>query len=74
MYRAIRSYIYATLNNTITPCNNSPVFQQAGSICLTAILYNHGGFDVDGDFCLFNVTPDSAGLSVAYLQHVSSFI
>lgn len=65
-------YIYATLNNTITPCNNSPVFSNkpVPFACMgQQFCYNHGGFDVDGDSLAYSmITPyDSAGLSVAYL-------
>ncbi|HRH65092.1 MAG TPA: PKD domain-containing protein [Bacteroidia bacterium] len=65
-------YIYATLNNTITPCNNSPIFSNkpVPFACLgQQFCYNHGGFDIDGDSLVYSmITPyDSAGLSVNYL-------
>jgi len=58
-------YIYATLNNTITPCNNSPVFSNkpVPFACLgQQFCYNHGGFDTDGDSLVYSmITPyDSA--------------
>lgn len=70
-------YIYATLNNTITPCNNSPVFSNkpVPFACLgQQFCYNHGGFDTDGDSLVYSmITPyDSAGLSVSYIPPFSA--
>lgn len=70
-------YIYATLNNTITPCNNSPVFSNkpVPFACLgQQFCYNHGGFDTDGDSLVYSmITPyDSAGVPVTYLPPFSA--
>lgn len=64
-------YIYATLNNTITPCNNSPTFSNkpVPFACLgQQFCYNHGAYDVDGDSLAYTlITPyDSPGLPVTY--------
>ncbi len=64
-------YVYATLNNTITPCNNSPTFSNlpVPFVCLGQLYcYNHGAYDADGDSLVYSlITPfDSPGLPVQY--------
>ncbi len=64
-------YIYATLNNTITPCNNSPTFSNkpVPFICQgQTFCFNHGAYDVDGDSLAYSlITPwDSPGLPIVY--------
>lgn len=54
-------YIYATLNNTISPCNNSPTFSNkpVPFACLgQEFCFNHGAFDADGDSLVYSlITP-----------------
>ena len=54
-------YIYATLNNTISPCNNSPVFSNkpVPFVCVgQQFCFNHGAFDADGDSLVYSlITP-----------------
>lgn len=64
-------YVYATLNNLITPCNNSPTFSNlpVPFVCLAQqYCYNHGAFDIDGDSLVYSmITPfDSPGFIVSY--------
>ncbi|TAH41908.1 MAG: PKD domain-containing protein [Bacteroidetes bacterium] len=64
-------YVFATLNNLITPCNNSPTFSNlpVPFVCLgQQYCYNHGAYDIDGDSLVYEViTPyDSPGLPVQY--------
>ena len=66
-------YIYATLNNTITPCNNSPTFSNkpVPFACLgQQFCYNHGAYDQDGDSLSYSLlTPyNSAGTPITYLS------
>lgn len=65
-------YVFAVLNNTITPCNNSPVFSNrpVPFACLgQQFCFNHGAYDPDGDSLAFAMyTPfDSPGLPVSYV-------
>lgn len=69
-------YIFATLDNTITPCNNSPVFSNkpVPFACLgQQYCFNHGGFDPDGDSLVYTMmTPyDMSGLPVSYMAPFS---
>ncbi|MCX6273950.1 MAG: PKD domain-containing protein [Bacteroidetes bacterium] len=69
---AWQMYVYATLNNTITPCNNSPTFSNkpVPFVCLgQQFCFNHGAYDVDGDSLVYTlITPwDSPGLQISYL-------
>ncbi len=64
-------YIYANLNNVITPCNNSPTFSNkpVPFACRgQQFCYNHGAYDVDGDSLVYSlITPyDSPGLPITY--------
>ena len=66
-------YIYATLNNTITPCNNSPIFSNkpVPFVCLgQQFCYNHGAYDQDGDSLAYSlITPyNDASTPVTYLN------
>lgn len=58
-------YIHSTLNNTISPCNNSPTFtnKPVPFVCLgQQFCFNHGAYDVDGDSLAFSLmTPLSVG-------------
>ena len=50
--------IYAMLNNTLSPCNNSPTFSNkpVPFVCLgQQFCFNHGAFDVDGDSLVYQV-------------------
>ena len=74
-------YLYARLNQTVTPCNNSPTFLNTPTpfACAgQAVSYNHGFNDVDGDslaFALVNALgangtniPYSAGYSLSLIH------
>ncbi len=54
-------YIYATLNNTVSPCNNSPTFSNkpVPFACLgQQFCFNHGAYDADGDSLVYSlITP-----------------
>ena len=65
-------YIYATLNNTITPCNTSPVFSNkpVPFACLgQELCFNHGATDADGDSLVYQlITPkQTASATVNYI-------
>lgn len=53
--------IYSNLNNTISPCNNSPTFSNkpVPFVCQgQQFCFNHGAFDADGDSLVYEVvTP-----------------
>ena len=65
------TYISATLNNLLSPCNNSPVFNNIPTpiVCINQpVIYNHGVTDPDGDdlvFSLVNCEQDP-NVSVGY--------
>ena len=64
-------YIYATLNNQITPCNNSPTFSNkpVPFVCNgQQYCFNHGAYDVDGDSLAYQlITPyQTASTTVIY--------
>ncbi len=51
------TYITALLDNTITPCNNSPTFNNIPTpiVCINeTVIYNHGVTDPDGDQLRFS--------------------
>ncbi|HEX5001054.1 MAG TPA: PKD domain-containing protein [Bacteroidia bacterium] len=51
-------YIYATLNNTVSPCNSSPTFSNkpVPFACLgQQFCFNHGAYDVDGDSLAYSL-------------------
>lgn len=65
-------YIYATLNNVITPCNSSPTFSNkpVPFLCLgQQFCFNHGAYDADGDSLAYSlITPlQTATTPVTYL-------
>ncbi|REJ84858.1 MAG: PKD domain-containing protein [Bacteroidetes bacterium] len=64
-------YIYANLNNTISPCNSSPVFSNkpVPFLCLgQQFCFNHGAHDPDGDSLVYElITPrQSVSATVNY--------
>jgi PKD repeat protein len=64
-------YIYSTLNNTVSPCNNSPTFtnKPVPFVCLgQTFCFNHGAYDVDGDSLVYSlIDPLSySGLPIVY--------
>jgi gliding motility-associated-like protein len=70
-------YIYATLNNTVTPCNNSPTFSNkpVPFACMgQEFCFNHGAFDSDGDSLVYSlITPlQAAGTPVNYIGGYSA--
>lgn len=70
-------YIYATLNNTISPCNTSPVFSNkpVPFACLgQQFCFNHGATDADGDSLVYQlITPkQSATSNVNYVAPFSA--
>lgn len=65
-------HIYATLNNTISTCNTSPVFSNkpVPFACLgQQLCFNHGAFDADGDSLVYElITPlQTAAGTVNYI-------
>lgn len=51
-------YIYASLNNTISPCNSSPTFtnKPVPFACLgQQLCFNHGATDADGDSLVYSL-------------------
>jgi gliding motility-associated-like protein len=64
-------YLYARLNQTVTPCNNSPQFLNIPTpfACVgQPVSYNHGFNDADGDSLSFELTPalGSNGTAIPY--------
>ncbi|MDX1909347.1 MAG: T9SS type A sorting domain-containing protein [Bacteroidia bacterium] len=71
------TYLSARLNNTITPCNNSPVFNNIPTpiVCVNQpVTYNHGVTDPDGDQLVFSLTScqQGSGVSVGYASGYSA--
>ena len=65
-------YIYATLNNTISPCNSSPTFSNkpVPFLCVgQQYCFNHGANDADGDSLSYSlITPkQTANTTVNYI-------
>lgn len=53
-------YLEIYLDNTTSPCNNSPRFTNAPTpvVCVNQpVVYNHGVIDPDGDSLVFSLTP-----------------
>ncbi|MEL7532129.1 MAG: T9SS type A sorting domain-containing protein [Bacteroidota bacterium] len=51
-------YVEASLDNTLNPCNNSPVFNNIPTpiVCVNQpVIYNHGVTDPDGDQLVFSL-------------------
>ena len=67
-----------TLDNTLSPCNNSPVFlnDPVPFFCTNQpVHYNHGVIDVDGDSLVFtSVSPMNAGGLVVYAPGLSATV
>lgn len=66
-------FIYANLNNTITPCNSSPTFSNkpVPFACLgQQLCFNHGAVDADGDSLVYTlVNPrQTATNDVSYIN------
>jgi gliding motility-associated-like protein len=64
-------YLTASLNNTLTPCNNSPRYLNDPTpfACVgQSVSYNHGFNDVDGDSLSFELAPalGANGSSIPY--------
>jgi len=64
-------YLFATLNNTLNPCNNSPRYLNDPTpfACVgQTVSYNHGFNDVDGDSLSFELAPalGANGSSIPY--------
>ncbi|MCX6291862.1 MAG: PKD domain-containing protein [Bacteroidetes bacterium] len=65
-------YIYATLNNTVSPYNNSPTFSNkpVPFLCVgQQYCFNHGAYDADGDSLAYTlITPkQTSGTTVHYI-------
>lgn len=65
-------YIYASLNNTISPCNSSPTFSNkpVPFACVgQQYCFNHGAYDADGDSLVYSlITPyQNATTTVGYI-------
>ncbi|MEP7170908.1 MAG: PKD domain-containing protein, partial [Bacteroidota bacterium] len=70
-------YVHSFLNNTITPCNNSPTFtnKPVPFVCLgQEFCFNHGAYDVDGDSLAYSlITPlGASGVPITYLNPYSA--
>ncbi len=66
-------FIYANLNNTLTPCNSSPTFSNkpVPFACLgQEMCFNHGAVDADGDSLVYTlVNPkQTATNDVSYIN------
>lgn len=51
-------YVEARLNNTISPCDNSPIFstKPVPFVCVgQQTFYNHGAIDIDGDSLVYTI-------------------
>lgn len=77
------TYVPASLNNALTPCNNSPIFTNIPTplVCVNQpVVYNHGVTDPDGDELRFSLTncmqdeaiPISYGLGFSALAPLST--
>lgn len=66
-------YIYANLNNVITPCNSSPTFtnKPVPFACLgQQLCFNHGATDADGDSLVYSLVNPKQTVSndVSYIN------
>ena len=73
------TYVTAQLDNTTTPCNNSPIFNNIPTpiVCVNQpVTYNHGVTDPDGDELRFSLADCYEGLSdpVNYAAGYSSTV
>ncbi|MEL6632565.1 MAG: hypothetical protein AAFQ83_13885 [Bacteroidota bacterium] len=71
------TYVPALLDNTISPCNNSPIFNNIPTplVCLNQpVTYNHGVTDPDGDELRFSLVDcfQDQGVPVSYSTPYSS--
>ena len=71
-------YIYATLNNLVTPCNNSPTFSNkpVPFVCLgQQFCFNHGAYDSDGDSLVYSlITPkQTVSTNVNYIAPYNAY-
>lgn len=60
-------YVSASLDNTLSPCNNSPIFNNIPTpiVCVNQpVIYNHGVTDPDGDSLVFSLTSCAQGAGV----------
>ncbi|MCH2045415.1 MAG: hypothetical protein MK212_14960, partial [Saprospiraceae bacterium] len=51
-------YVEDLIDNTVTPCNNSPIFGNLPTVftCIgQPVFYNHGAFDPDGDQLVYSL-------------------
>ncbi|MEO0472567.1 MAG: hypothetical protein AAF206_23315, partial [Bacteroidota bacterium] len=65
------TYVPAELDNTLSSCNNSPVFNNIPTpiVCVNQpVFYNHGVTDPDGDSLVFSLTDcyQDLGVPVVY--------
>ncbi|MEO8148644.1 MAG: PKD domain-containing protein, partial [Bacteroidia bacterium] len=70
-------YIHSMLNNTISPCNNSPTFMNKPVPFVCAgqqFCYNHGAYDPDGDSLAYSlINPlGTGGVPVTYIPPYSA--
>lgn len=71
-------YIYATLNNLVTPCNNSPTFSNkpVPFVCRgQQFCFNHGAYDADGDSLVYSlITPkQTVSTNVNYIAPYNAY-
>ncbi len=68
------NYLYATLNNTLAQCNNSPAFNFEPTLYFCVGQENHfnqGVTDIDGDDLQFSFTECLTNTTTTYLNPVS---
>ncbi|MFN8311051.1 MAG: hypothetical protein U0T73_13905, partial [Chitinophagales bacterium] len=70
-------FVQASINNTLTQCNNSPSFTNdpIPFFCNNQLAsFNHGVGDVDGDSLVFRLLPslDAASTPVSYVSGISA--
>jgi len=59
-------YVEGTINNTVSPCDNSPQFLNLPTAFLCRgqqTFYNHGGFDPDGDSLAYSLVACEEALN-----------
>lgn len=68
-------YVSTLLDNTVSPCNNSPVFNTTPTpfVCVnTPVTYSHGASDPDGDSLRFSLV-DCRGTSTTIVSYSSPY-
>lgn len=68
-------YIYARLNNTISPCNSSPTFSNkpVPFACLgQEMCFNHGAIDSDGDSLVYSLVNPQQTVST-YVSYINPY-